>query len=193
VAGFNPLFGWVGLRAVGGAVTSQMQVGLSILAVALLVFLLSRLLATQSGLPEGRLVYSDDDALQQLPKPLYDQTLNLVGKPDYVLTLKNGIIVPVEFKSQAAPSSPYDSHILQLSAYCYLCDKSFGRRPDYGLIRYANKTYQIHYDLARENEFLDVIAQIRRCEAQGDAPDRSHNQPARCRGCGYNSICVQKL
>ena len=173
--------------------TTQTQIGLWILAVALMVFLVSRILFKRSGLPAGKLVYADNEALQELPKPLYDQALNLVGKHDYVITLKDGSMVPVEFKSQAAPSTPYDSHILQLSAYCYLCEKSFGRRPAYGLIRYANKTYQIYYDLALESELLDVIAQIRRCETQEEAPDRSHNQPTRCRGCGYNSICEQRI
>ncbi|MGB4595871.1 MAG: CRISPR-associated protein Cas4 [Anaerolineaceae bacterium] len=172
---------------------SQSQIGLLILALALLAFLLSRLLAKQSGLPEGRMVYSDDEAFQKLPKPLYDRELNLVGKPDYVITLKDGSIVPVEYKSQNAPATPYDSHILQLSAYAYLCEKSFRRRPAYGLIRYADKTFQLDYDKRREKELLDLLTEIRRCELEGEAPARSHNQTSRCRGCGYGSICDQRL
>ena len=104
------------------------QIGLLILAISLLVFVFSLLLSKRSGLPEGRLVYADNEALQRLPKPLYDAELRLVGKPDYVMKLKDQSIVPVEFKSQNAPSYPYDSHILQLSAYCYLCEKAFGRK-----------------------------------------------------------------
>jgi CRISPR-associated exonuclease Cas4 len=174
-------------------VTSQLQVGLLILVLAGIAFLVSRLLVRQSGLPEGKIVYSDNEALQELPKPLYDPILNLVGKPDYVIALKDGSIVPVEFKSQKAPTTPYDSHILQLSAYCYLSEKSYGHRPAYGLIRYADKTYQIDYDEGQENELFDLIADMRRCETLGGAPARSHNQPSRCRGCGYDSICDQRL
>jgi CRISPR-associated exonuclease Cas4 len=193
VAGGRSSVGRVGVCVFGGAVTSQLQIGLLILALAVIAFLVSRLLARQSGLPEGKIVYSDNEALQELPKPLYDRALNLVGKPDYVITLKDGSIVPVEFKSQSAPSTPYDSHILQLSAYCYLCEKSFSRRPAYGLIRYADKTFQLDYEEGREKELFDLIAEMRRCETLGEAPARSHNQTSRCRGCGYGSICDQRL
>lgn len=169
------------------------QIGLLILAISLLVFVFSLLLSKRSGLPEGRLVYADNEALQRLPKPLYDAELRLVGKPDYVMKLKDQSIVPVEFKSQNAPSYPYDSHILQLSAYCYLCEKAFGRKPAYGLIRYADKTFKITYDERLQERLTQTIHEIRRCEAYSEAPVRSHSQPSRCHACGYRSTCGQSL
>ena len=193
MAGYRATRTGIGTCVGEGILISQLQIGLILLALALLLFLISRMFARQSGLPDGKIIYSDNEALQKLPKPLFDRELNLVGKPDYVVTLKDGSIVPVEFKSQKAPTAPYDSHILQLSAYCYLCEKSFGRRPTHGLIRYNDKTFQIDYDQARESEFLAAISEIRQCEALGVAPARSHNQPSRCRGCGYQSICDQHI
>ena len=61
-----------------------------LLALGLVVWLFSRRQRKSSGLPEGELLYSDSDYWQSLPKPLYDPTLQLVGKPDYVV--KNGLI-----------------------------------------------------------------------------------------------------
>ena len=173
--------------------TNQLQLGLLVLALAAIAYFISRALVKKSGLPDGKVVYSDNDALQSLPKPLYDRDLILTGKPDYIISLEDGSVVPVEYKSQKAPALPYDSHILQLSAYCYLCEKSFGRKPAYGLIRYADKTFQIDYNEKREGELRQVIAEIRHCEANLEAPARSHSHPIRCRGCGYHAICDQRF
>ncbi len=73
-----------------------------------------------SGLPGGRVIYTDTRAWgNKVEKPLYDASLGLTGKPDYLVE-KNGRIIPVEVKSGRAPQSPYDSHIYQLASYFLL-------------------------------------------------------------------------
>lgn len=172
---------------------TTLQLGLLLFAVAGLIFLLSRYMAHQSGLPSGKIVYADNRVFQSLPQPLYDPALDLVGKPDYIIALKDGTVIPVEYKSHPAPDRPYDSHVLQLAAYCYLCATSYQRRPPYGLIRYADKTFQINYTTQLESSLKDTITAMRSCECQSLSPDRSHHQPSRCRACGYRSICDQRL
>ena len=111
--------------------TDWLWIGLLVLAAAVL-FLWSARKRRQTGLPTGKIVYADTDAWQKLPAPLYDPSLRLTGKPDYVVDIGGGVRVPVEVKSAPAPAEPYDSHVMQLAAYCLLLERSSGKRPPYG-------------------------------------------------------------
>lgn len=167
-----------------------------LLILAGLVWLLGLWLRKRAGLPEGELLYSDSDYWQKVPKPLYDSDLELVGKPDYLLRKNGGSLVPVELKSANAPEKPWDSNIIQLAAYCYLVENNFGVRPTHGLIQYKDKSFKIPYTEELEARLIDIIAEMRQVErvcAAGYTPHRSHNNKARCGGCGYAGICDQKL
>jgi CRISPR-associated exonuclease Cas4 len=144
-----------------------------------------------SGLPAGRIIYSDTSQWGKVEKPLYDSMLNLTGKPDYLVE-HGQFTIPVEVKSGRAPAEPYDTHIFQLAAYCRLVEHSMGKRPPYGILHYANQTFAIDYTPELESTLLDVLAQIRIQERHGEA-DRSHDQPGRCAHCGYRNHCDQRL
>ncbi|NLZ26113.1 MAG: Dna2/Cas4 domain-containing protein [Chloroflexi bacterium] len=164
-----------------------------LLAIALVLILIAIWFKKTSGLPSGRLIYADTDQLQAVPGPLFDPNLRLVGKPDYVLRLANGALVPVDFKSTLAPVEPYRSHVFQVLAYCYLLEQNYGQKPPYGLIRYQDKSFEVPYDELEKETFLRLISQLRTVEASPDAPNRSHKALARCRGCGYRDSCDQSL
>ncbi len=89
----------------------------ALLLAALVLALVSRWQRRSAGLPPGRVTYADPSLWGKVEKPLYDPATGLVGKPDYLVETKEGII-PVEVKSGAAPSNPYEGHVLQLAAYC---------------------------------------------------------------------------
>jgi CRISPR-associated exonuclease Cas4 len=163
-----------------------------LLFLGLLLWLLSHRQRKSSGLPDGELLYTDSSYWQTLPKPLYDSELELVGKPDYVVKDEKGRVVPVELKSGNAPAYPWDSHIMQLAAYCYLVERHFGQQPPYGIIRYQNKSFTVPYTDELETRLRTVINEMRLVE-RAQSAHRSHNQPARCRGCGYAQICDQSL
>lgn len=163
-----------------------------LLVLGLLLWLISRRQRKSTGLPSGDLLYADSNYLQVLPKPLYDPDLELVGKPDYVMKDENGQVVPVELKSGNAPAYPWDSHIMQLAAYCHLVNRHYGQRPPYGIIRYQNKSFTISYTDELESKLLILLKELRSVERARFA-QRSHQQPARCRGCGYSQICDQRL
>ena len=167
-------------------------IGLLIIAAALL-FLLSVRQRRKTGLPEGRIVYADTDAWQKLPAPLCDPTLRLTGKPDYVVDIGSGTRVPVEVKSQPAPARPYDSHVMQLAAYCLLLERESGKRPPYGLLRYRDCTFQVDYTPDLEQNLLALLGSLREAERCPDGPERSHALPGRCRACGYRRHCSQPL
>jgi CRISPR-associated exonuclease Cas4 len=162
-----------------------------LLLLALFLLFIARILARRSGIPAGRIIYSDHGQWQRASKPLYDAEVGLTGKPDYLIQ-KDGKLIPAEVKSSYAPRAPYDSHIMQLAAYCVLVEREFGERPPYGLLRYRNRTFEIPFTPQLESQVLDLISAIRRLKEHEDIP-RSHNSKARCARCGYRNTCDQRL
>ncbi len=168
------------------------------LYLALLIFLIAIALLWQSnrqrkqaGLPGGRVVYTDTRAWGKLEKPLYDHSLGLTGKPDYLIE-REGHFIPVEVKTGRTPEAPYDSHIFQVAAYCLLVEKTYGKRPAYGLIHYPHRDFAVDYTAELESALLEQLAEMRRDDVRRDVP-RSHEDAARCRGCGFRKVCDQKL
>lgn len=162
-----------------------------LLAVALVVFWLARRQRYATGLPAGRVIYSDTNRWNRVEKPLYDPVSGLTGKPDYLVE-ENDHLIPVEVKSSRAPSLPHDSHIFQLAAYCRLVERTYNKRPPYGILRYRDRTFSIDYTHELEQELDNLLDEIRQQERFGEA-DRSHEEPARCARCGYRAVCDQRL
>lgn len=159
--------------------------------IALVILWLSRRQRKSSAIPEGRVIYSDADHWGKVEKPLYDAESRLTGKPDYLVE-ENGQLIPVEVKSSRAPNLPYDSHIYQLAAYCLLVERTYARRPPYGILRYRDKTFRVDYTRELEQELLRLLDTVHNQEKKGEA-DRSHQDPARCARCGYRNFCNQRL
>ncbi len=163
------------------------------LLVLLAIFLLwqSSRLRRQAGLPGGRVVYTDTRAWGPVEKPLYDHALGLTGKPDYLVD-QGGQLIPVEVKSGRTPEAPYDSHIYQVAAYCLLVEKTYGKRPAYGIIHYPQRDFAVDYTSELESALLEQLAEMRRDDVRRDVA-RSHDLASRCRSCGFRKVCDQKL
>ena len=137
----------------------------ALLLAALVLALVSRWQRRSAGLPPGRVTYADPSLWGKVEKPLYDPETGLVGKPDYLVETKEGII-PVEVKSAPAPSNPYEGHVLQLAAYCYLVSKTTGKRPPYGLLNYRNRTFSIDFTPALEQKLTGADHSHPGCRAE---------------------------
>ena len=164
---------------------------LILLVVALFLFWRSNKERKQTGLPGGRVIYTDTHGWGALDKPLYDPKLRLTGKPDYLVE-HGSEIIPVEVKSGRAPKAPYDSHIYQLASYCLLVERTMGKRPPYGIIHYEDRDFAVDYTPELKSSLLEMMDEMRRDERSMNV-DCSHSSPARCRGCGYREICDQRL
>jgi CRISPR-associated exonuclease Cas4 len=165
--------------------------GVALVLASILLWWVSRRLRRRAGLPAGRVIYSDTRTWRQCPEPLYAASVNLTGKPDYLIQKWN-YVLPVEVKSTVAPAEPYRSHILQLAAYCLLVHETYNRRPPYGLIHYQDRTFSVRYTQRLEQELLHTIEWMRQDMRDGQA-ERSHNDAARCRACSYAGYCDQRL
>jgi CRISPR-associated exonuclease Cas4 len=164
---------------------------LALFIVALLLFLFSRRLRKQTGLPQGRVIYSDTGAWQRNEQSLFSSTHRLAGKPDY-LVRDGDEVVPVEVKSSAAPPRPREGHVLQLAAYCLLVEETLGARVTHGIIQYADRQFAIDYTPALKAELLSVIDAMRADLEAGDA-HRDHNDARRCAACGVREACEERL
>lgn len=164
---------------------------LGLLAVGALFLWFAARQRKDAGLPTGRVIYSDTGQWNRLEKPLYDGEWNLTGRPDYLVE-QNGTIIPVEVKSTTPPPEPYDSHILQLAAYCRLVERALHHRPAYGLLHYKGRTFAVDYTPQLESQLHGIIEEMRQLE-KAKSVDRSHEVSARCIRCGYRYTCEQRL
>ncbi|MCL4529626.1 MAG: Dna2/Cas4 domain-containing protein [Chloroflexi bacterium] len=169
----------------------MLYLALFLIFLAILFFWQSNRQWRQAGLPGGRIIYTDTRAWGEVEKPFFYSEMGLTGKPDYLVE-QNGRIIPVEVKSGRTPEVPYDSHIFQVAAYCLLVEKTFGKRPPYGIIHYSNRDFAVDYTPELESALLDQLAEMRRDEYRTDVA-RSHEDAVRCRRCGFRKVCDQKL
>ena len=174
-----------------------------ILIVGILLLTLSQRTQRRTGLPQGEIVYSDTGIRQDIDKPLVSYRYGLVGKPDYLLEIKEGwrtVTIPVEFKSRQMlgstnvnhASQPHENHILQLGTYCLLLEDLEGEAPPYGYIRYADVTFKVPYTNTLRQQVLDIADEIRAAHTARDVP-RQHDDAYRCGGCGYRHGCDEAL
>jgi CRISPR-associated exonuclease Cas4 len=161
------------------------------LLLALVLFWQSVRQRRATGLPGGRVIYTDTRGWGKLARPLYDHALELTGKPDY-LVKENDQIIPVEVKSGQAPDAPYDSHIFQLASYCLLVEKTYRVRPPFGILHYDDRDFAVDYTPELEFALMDLLAEMRRDETR-EQVERSHQQPHRCAACGFRAVCDQRL
>jgi len=167
-----------------------LALGLAALATAVLLWGRARAGRARSGLPRGEVVYADTGDWMA-SEPLYAPRYRLSGKPDYVVRAGHALI-PVEVKPGRRATEPYDGDVMQLAAYCLLVEETSGKRPPYGLLRYAEQTFRIPYDQRLYEALLSTLEDMRVDFAQRDVP-RSHADPLRCRYCGLRQDCRQAL
>jgi CRISPR-associated exonuclease Cas4 len=158
---------------------------------ALLMLWFAHRAQRRTGLPAGRVIYADTSRWSRVQEPLYDADLGLTGKPDYLVEL-GGQVIPVEVKSSRGHDGPYESHIYQLAAYCLLVERAFGTRPAYGILRYPDRTYSIPFTETLESAVQILIGEMR-ADDRLEELDRSHDEPARCMRCGFNTVCQQRI
>jgi len=173
------------------SITTLVLLTVVLALVGVLLLLWSTRLRRKTGLPVGTVVYSDTGAWERCEASFTSLRYGLTGRPDYLVRVK-GDTIPVEVKSSRRPATPYRSHLLQLAAYCLLLEDTQRRRPPYGLLSYQDATLRVDNTSWLRVELLKTLSQMERLRWRGDAA-RSHDEPARCRSCGYRHDCDERL
>ena len=163
--------------------------------------------AQRTGLPEGRVIYSDTGAAavghvapvtlnergERQEKPLVSHRHRLAGRPDYLVRTDEGVI-PVEAKSTKCPPGgmPYESHLMQLACYCLLVEETMGAHVPFGVIRYRDRQLRVDYTDELRAALFALLAEMREAR-EADDVHRSHNERARCAACSYRTLCDESL
>ncbi len=138
------------------------------------------------GLPSGDLVYEDTDGQGEI---LYSDQVPLVGKPDYIIKLPNGQLVPIELKpSVQNATTPHSNHVIQVAAYCLILEDYSEVPPTHGVLRYADRDFTIDYTPTLRKKVLRQLSEME------DYDEKRHPQLARqkvtkCRACTFQPIC----
>lgn len=138
------------------------------------------------GLPEGELVYEDADGLGE---PLSSSEYPLVGKPDYIVQLRDGRPVPIELKPNVHDATvPHTNHQIQVAAYCLILEDYFEKAPTHGILRYAEREFTVEYTPAMRRKVIRLLGQMALCSAQ-EPPPLARQKVAKCRTCTFQAIC----
>ncbi|OAN42869.1 CRISPR-associated protein Cas4 [Chloroflexus islandicus] len=165
--------------------------GIALILCAVGVLALAMMVRRHSGLPWARVVGTDTGVQRTLERPLFSARLGLTGKPDYILQ-RGQALIPVEVKPNRRAAQPYPSDLIQLAAYLVLIEETTGVAPPYGLLRYADETFQLRYTAAVRDEVVATLAEMRELLDDDDVA-RNHDEAARCRGCGFRAHCDDAL
>lgn len=168
-----------------------MSLAAILLFLAILLFGWSNYSLHRAGLPSSQVIYADTDQWKPAEKVLFDTRLNLSGKPDY-LVMWRGKVIPVEVKSNRRALVPYPSHLIQLMAYCYLVERTYGNRPPFGILHYPHRTFKIPYSKSQAIRLVALLDEMRSQEVKNNVP-RSHQLKEKCIHCGYQGICEDRL
>ncbi len=169
-----------------------MQVFIAALLILAAFYLLARARNQRriGGLPGGQLVYSDN-VPGDCPV-LMSHRYGLKGKPDALVRLKSGHLIPVERKKAFASRGPYAADLIQAAVYCILVEKESGRTPPFMRIQYADRWFDEPYTPELKAWVLGTAARLREARRENDC-HRSHRSAAKCRNCGQRPNCAEAL
>ena len=121
---------------------------------------------------------------------LASTSLGLSGRPDRLIRLKNGAIIPKEKKSS---KRLYDSHRIQIGAYLLLVEEAYDVRPPYGVVVLGDGREAKIKNTARLRRWtLNVADDIRAQRADASRPARVRPTPGQCRSCAVRDHCAQR-
>ena len=168
-------------------------VALIILMGAVLAWLIGHRLLARTGLPLRDILYADVGSTFPQLEPLTSLRYGLIGKPDYLVRLTEGI-APIEVKSCRAPASgrPYEGHLFQLAAYCLLVEDVFGVHVPHGLVNYEDRSIQVDFTPSLRASLLELLNEMRAAKG-GEELHIGHNRPGKCRSCGFRTVCGESL
>jgi CRISPR-associated exonuclease Cas4 len=128
-----------------------------LIVLILAVVLLAAYLGGKLGILRSKVIYSDTEGTPG--ETLYSKTLNLVGKPDFLIK-RGSMVIPVEVKTGSTPSKPYPNHEMQLLAYCLLVEENYGAAPTLGYLKYPGKEFPITYNKEAKNKVIQLVNEI---------------------------------
>lgn len=112
------------------------------------------------GVRRASAIYTDEKGT----KLLVAKKLQLQGKPDYIFqTWILGRYIPLEIKSgKINDDQPHPGDVYQLIAYFLIIQEVYGKKPPYGKLVYANKTFKIRNTAKARRKVYQAMGQMRK-------------------------------
>lgn len=133
-----------------------------------------------SGVKFATPIYKDEKGV----KLLVAENLGLQGKPDYIFQRWiTGSYIPLEIKSgHLKEDEPHEGDLFQLVTYFLLIEEVYGKRPPYGKLVYANKTFKVRNTFRLRKELERTIQRMRNLLETGHCKEAEPSF-AKCRHC----------
>lgn len=167
------------------------SIAMALFVLGAVILILALRMRAATGIPWAPIL-SDDAQIGHSPaRTLVSRRYQLSGKPDYIIE-RHGRQIPIEVKPGRTAPQPYHSDLMQLAAYCLLIEETTGQAPPYGILRYAEQSFQLRYTPAVRNELLEILDAMQAAREAEDV-ERNHEQPQRCAHCGLRYVCDDAL
>lgn len=143
-----------------------------------------------TGLGLAKLIYTDEKGCKLLVAEKY----NLQGKPDYIFqTVFLRKYIPFEIKSTILKEDePHEGDLMQLVAYFLLIEEVYGKKPPYGKLVYANKTFKVRNTLRLRTTLKGYLRQMNTMLEKGCHVHCTKSY-IKCRNCICNeTVCECK-
>ena len=82
--------------------------------------------------------------------------------------------------------------VVLAAAYCLLVEDVFRVSVPYGLVKYEDRTIRVEYTPSLRASMIALLDEIRTAKRNGEC-HINHNQPSKCRSCGFRSVCGEGL
>jgi len=133
-----------------------------------------------SGQKFASLIYTDEKGGTLLKAPSY----GIQGKPDYIFkTFFRKKYIPYEIKSGThKEKDPHEGDLMQLIAYFLIIEEVYARRPPYGKLVYANKTFKVRNTKAFRKKLLGYVEEMEETLEKGPQSPCSKSY-IKCKNC----------
>jgi CRISPR-associated exonuclease Cas4 len=164
-----------------------------IISCGVVLWFISSWLRRAAGLPDGIVLFSDSGYERLSSFSIVSHRLGLVGKPDYLLRDRQGV-VPVEYKATMYPlAGPYWNHLVQLGAYLLLVEEYFGE-VSYGVLKYKDRSVKVEFTRELRTKVLGLLRELKESKkSEIAAIKRSHELAGKCASCGFFTVCDEAL
>ena len=151
--------------------------------ISLILFVLLKSTNVPAQAYKSKSIYSDHK--EKPVEALFSPKYGLVGKPDFILHTKDGLL-PLEIKHSRKPYQPYFSHIIQLISYCLLIEEVKGIKPQYGFIQYkGGRPFGIPYTENMKSFLIKTMGDMRAFIESGECPKLVRKY--KCKKCEYRA------
>lgn len=121
---------------------------------------------------------------------IVNETLRIVGKPDYIIETKLGELIPVEIKYSSAEKYVKSDHKLQLAIYALLIEEEYKKIVKRAIVYYllSKKIMKVDISSSLKRDAINAIKVAYKIIENEEFP-KVKQPKSKCVNCGYFRYC----